>query len=97
MTTLAKALPEISTPGAITETSSLDFSHVVAHLTKAPLRQYSGSLTTPPCVEGVTFLIANSPMPVTIQAFNAFKRVIKFNSRYTQNTLGAGNLLGKGE
>ena len=54
---------------------------------------YQGSLTTPPCDEGVTFIIANQLFPITIEQFISIKHVIKFNSRYTQNTPGKENLL----
>jgi len=54
---------------------------------------YSGSLTTPPCVEGVAFLIPTTTLPVTVSQYNAFKRILKFNARYTQNKLGDTNLL----
>lgn len=32
-------------------------------------------------------------MPLNVVTFNSLKRVIKFNSRFTQNTLGEANLL----
>ena len=33
------------------------------------------------------------PLHVDIKAFNAFKEVLKFNARYTQNGPGGVNLL----
>jgi len=54
---------------------------------------YSGSLTTPPCSEGVTFLIATEPLAMGVDTFNAMKKVVKFNSRFAQNSLGEQNLL----
>lgn len=54
---------------------------------------YSGSLTTPPCSEGVTFIIPNLTFPLSINQFISLKKVIKFNSRYTQNKPGQQNLL----
>lgn len=58
-----------------------------------PLFQYTGSLTTPPCAEGLTFLITQQPLPLNVVTFNSLKSVIKFNSRVTQNILGEANLL----
>lgn len=39
------------------------------------------------------FFIAEDVLPVDVETFRAFKRVIRFNSRYTQNTLGRDNLI----
>jgi len=39
------------------------------------------------------FLIPAEQIPITVAQFNALKRVMKFNSRYTQNELGDVNLL----
>lgn len=55
--------------------------------------RYSGSLTTPPCSEGVSWTVSAEPIQVDAKAFNAFKEVLKFNARYTQNNLGETNLL----
>jgi hypothetical protein len=57
------------------------------------LRDYTASLTTPPCTEDVRFLIAEQPLPLDVNTFNSLKSVIKFNSRFTQNSLGKPNLL----
>jgi carbonic anhydrase len=54
---------------------------------------YIGSLTQPPCTEGVSWVIPTTTFPITICQFNALKKVLRFNSRYTQNTLKDGNLL----
>jgi carbonic anhydrase len=86
-------LDEAATPGSHTETGYLDFSAVTAHLDSHPTYKYSGSLTTPPCKEGVTHLLSTEPLPLSVKTYNAVKHVIKFNSRYTQNALGEDNLL----
>jgi len=79
----------------ISEIGPLDLSQITWHLESTPLREYSGSLTTPPCKEGVGFLIAEIPLPVNAASFNALKKVLKFNSRFTQGTLGEANLIEK--
>jgi hypothetical protein len=38
-------------------------------------------------------LIPDKRLPLTVKQFNALKRVIRFNARYTQNRLGDGNLV----
>lgn len=55
--------------------------------------QYTGSLTTPPCAEGVVFLIAKEPLDIDVTTFNEIKSIVKFNSRYSQNALGGENLI----
>jgi carbonic anhydrase len=91
--TLAKEVCKISTPGSLVEIEELNLKSVIDHLMHSPLRQYKGSLTTPPCKEGPTFLIAEEPLNIGVSSFKALKKVMKFNSRYTQNKLGETNLL----
>ncbi|XTI84126.1 carbonic anhydrase [Cenococcum geophilum] len=93
ITNVTKNLAEIATPGTVTETGPLDFTSLSAQLTTTPLLQYTGSLTTPPCAEGVMFLVTQKPLPLNVATFNAIKSVVKFNSRFTQNELGEPNLL----
>lgn len=93
LTAVTENLDQIVTPGTVTETGALDFAPLVEHLETTPLFQYTGSLTTPPCAEGLTFLVTQQPLPVNVAIFNAMKKVIKFNARYTQNALGEQNLL----
>lgn len=63
------------------------------HFAANEIYHYTGSLTTPPCTEGVAWYISSKPLPLSVQSYNALKKVIKFNSRYTQNSPGKGNLL----
>lgn len=93
LTATTSHISEVNTPGTVTETAALNFEPLVNHLTTTPLLNYTGSLTTPPCSEGITFLITQHPMPINVATFNSIKSVIKFNSRFTQNSLGEANLL----
>lgn len=86
-------LDEIATPGTKTETGPLNFGPIVNHLTSTPLYKYSGSLTTPPCSEGVTWLVASKTLPLDVNSYNKLKSVVRFNARYTQNAPGQTNLL----
>ncbi|KAH8918321.1 carbonic anhydrase [Atractiella rhizophila] len=93
LTSVFENLADVTVPGSVSKTGALSFSEVVSHLESSDIFQYTGSLTTPPCAEGLTFFVAKEPMPIDVQTFSAVKKVIKFNARFTQNTLGNFNLL----
>ncbi|KAH0565976.1 hypothetical protein GP486_000622 [Trichoglossum hirsutum] len=84
---------DVATPGSVTKTDELDFTELERQLSEQPMFRYIGSLTTPPCKEGITFLVTTQPLQLGIKTYNEAKKVIKFNSRYTQNDLGQENLL----
>jgi carbonic anhydrase len=52
---------------------------------------YSGSLTTPPCTEGVTWYVNKNPQEVSAQQFSKLREAIGFNSRFTQLREGTNN------
>jgi len=54
---------------------------------------YSGSLTTPPCTEGVTWIVSAEPIQIDLKNYETLKDFLKFNARYTQNNPGEENLL----
>lgn len=89
---LVPHLAAIATPGTKTPIQGLDLSNVVSHVQQSEILQYTGSLTTPPCAEGITFMIAKDPLPIDVNTFNEIKKVVKFNSRFTQNALGGENM-----
>ncbi|CAN9153659.1 unnamed protein product [Alternaria alternata] len=91
---LSSSLSAITAPGTKTDISDgIDFTDVVSVLKTSDIQTYSGSLTTPPCAEGVTFLIVKDPLPVNVEDFNAIKKIVKFNSRFIQNALGQNNMI----
>ncbi|MCO6451398.1 MAG: carbonic anhydrase family protein [Caldilineales bacterium] len=46
--------------------------------------RYSGSLTTPPCSEGVTWLVMNNPVEVSSEQIGAYTAIYDHNFRPTQ-------------
>jgi hypothetical protein len=91
---LSSSISAIRTPGTkVAIPAGIDFSDVLAKVASSDVLSYSGSLTTPPCAEGVTFMIVKDPLDISVADFNSIKSVVKFNSRYIQNTLGSVNML----
>jgi carbonic anhydrase len=45
---------------------------------------FKGSLTTPPCSEGVTWYVLKTPIEMSLNQINAFKQVFKMNARPVQ-------------
>ncbi len=52
---------------------------------------YMGSLTTPPCSEGVLWLVMRQPVPVSAEQVNIFSRLYPMNARPLQ--AGSGRLI----
>jgi hypothetical protein len=69
---------------------------VVSQIESSDVLEYSGSLTTPPCAEGVTFLIVKDPLDISVADFNSIKSIVKYNARFIQNSIGKPNMLGVG-
>jgi carbonic anhydrase len=45
---------------------------------------YAGSLTTPPCTEGVQFFILKQPVTLSAEQLAAFRRLYPMNARPLQ-------------
>jgi hypothetical protein len=94
---LSSSISAIKTPGTKTAIpAGIDFADVLAKVQSSDVLQYSGSLTTPPCAEGVTFMIVKDPLDISVADFNMIKSVVKFNARYIQNDLGSRQPRGNG-
>ncbi len=83
----ALALPESETPTELGGTVDLGlaFADVLATPT---IGTYTGSLTTPPCTEGVEFLILGTVLPMVPEEVAAFHAVYDFNYRPVQDANG---------
>lgn len=94
---IAASVPKIAAPGSKTTIAGgIDYKDVISKIQASDILQYSGSLTTPPCAEGVTFLIVKDPLNISAADYNSIKKVVKFNSRFIQNSLGQANMLDVG-
>jgi carbonic anhydrase len=91
---LSSSLSAVTAPGTKTAIpAGIDFADVLTKVASSDVLTYSGSLTTPPCAEGVTFMIVKDPLDISVADFNAIKSIVKFNARYIQNTLGSMNMI----
>ena len=52
--------------------------------------RYSGSLTTPPCTEGVRWLVLTTPIEMSIAQIEAFRAVMRGNNRPVRPSSGRG-------
>ncbi|KAK1230820.1 hypothetical protein PQX77_006092 [Marasmius sp. AFHP31] len=86
-------LHRVKEPGSITQIEHLDLSDLATAIQTRPKYHYVGSLTTPPCSEGINFVVLKEPLELDVKTYNAMKKIMKFNARYTQNALGRDNLL----
>ncbi|KAL3418564.1 carbonic anhydrase [Phlyctema vagabunda] len=87
------SLGEIAEPGNVAELGALDFTALAANLQAQSFSTYTGSLTTPPCAEGLKFFVAQQPLAMDVTTYNAIKSVVGFNARFVQNPPGESNLL----
>ncbi|KAK2008380.1 carbonic anhydrase [Colletotrichum eremochloae] len=84
---------EVSEPGSHSETGPLSFCELRTVLEHSEVYQYDGSLTTPPCSEGIAWNVVAEPLRIDDVTYRAAKKIMKFNARYTQNVPGKVNLL----
>ncbi|KAI0487620.1 alpha carbonic anhydrase [Xylaria cf. heliscus] len=91
--TIFSSIEEIATPGTTTKTQPFSMTELSDLLANAEFQRYSGSLTTPPCSEGVSWSVSTKKLMLSRQTFAKVRDVVGFNSRYLQNTPGMANLL----
>ena len=62
----------------------------MTHLLPADRRYftYMGSLTTPPCSEGVLWMVMQQPVPIAVDQVNVFSRLYPMNARPIQSASG---------
>ncbi|RWA06128.1 hypothetical protein EKO27_g8972 [Xylaria grammica] len=87
------AIDGIAAPGTVTKTPAFSMSELSDLLAAADFQRYSGSLTTPPCSEGVEWSVPTKKLLLSRQTFAKVRDVVGFNSRYPQNAPGMTNLL----
>lgn len=93
LTAATANIANITQPGTITQTGALDFAPFVAAINAQSLSTYTGSLTTPPCAEGLQFFVTSQQLPINVATFNSIKSVVGFNARFVQAAPGKENLL----
>ncbi|KAB5558675.1 carbonate dehydratase [Coniochaeta sp. 2T2.1] len=86
---------EVAKPGSVGQTGGFSFAEtgLGKKLAESRYFRYSGSLTTPPCSEGVTWSVVQSPLHIQLDTYNKVRSIMGYNARYIQNALGEINLL----
>ncbi|KAM4061199.1 eukaryotic-type carbonic anhydrase domain-containing protein [Hirsutella rhossiliensis] len=95
LTAVLSRVKEVPQSGQIFLTGALNHTDLQYHLSQSDVYQYNGSLTTPPCSEHVFFNVVASPLYLHPREYRALKKIMKYNSRYTQNRPGQDNLLSR--
>ncbi|KAG8673763.1 hypothetical protein FPOAC2_07234 [Fusarium poae] len=92
-TTVLNSVDKIATLGETTHTKPLKMSEIVSLLNAGEFQSYSGSLTTPPCSEGVTWLVSTQKVSIPTKTYLKARSVIGYNARFPQNSPGEENIL----
>ncbi len=72
--------------------ASLDLSKLIP--SKAAYYGYSGSLTTPPCTEGVSWMVLSKPLEVSAEQLTAFRAVMAGDNARPVQPLNARKIYG---
>ncbi|KAK6517595.1 hypothetical protein TWF281_004245 [Arthrobotrys megalospora] len=93
MARLATLLQSIENPGETVVATHVPLGGVRTGITNAKKFTYPGSLTTPPCSEGVSWYVSNTILDVSVSDYKTFKRVMGYNSRNLQSGPGQQNVV----
>ncbi len=66
--------------------SSLDLNHLLPEDKR--YYAYMGSLTTPPCSEGVLWMVMQQPVPISLEQIKVFTHLYPMNARPIQSAAG---------
>ena len=64
----------------------LDLHELGDHFTSSKVFRYTGSLTTPPCTEGIEWTVVKKPIKVNTKVLEALYKNMPFNARPTRHT-----------
>ncbi|KAJ4267134.1 hypothetical protein NW762_003233 [Fusarium torreyae] len=93
VTTVLNSVDKIATLGKTTHTKPLKMSEIVSLLKSGSFQSYSGSLTTPPCSEGVKWLVSTKKVSIPTSTYLKARSVIGYNARFPQNVPGEENIM----
>ncbi|KAJ3108490.1 hypothetical protein HDU96_007522 [Phlyctochytrium bullatum] len=85
---LLDSLPSKKNPKRQIQVLNLERMIKTLNSEKTKYHTYSGSLTTPPCTEGVLWTVANRTLSLTANQLLRLQNVMDFNARPTQNNKG---------
>ncbi|KAH8589678.1 alpha carbonic anhydrase [Bisporella sp. PMI_857] len=91
--TILRAADKIKTNGKTTDINGVDFHSITDHLSKNEVYRYQGSLTTPPCTEGIEWIVSKKPLIIDWMMYNSLKHIMKFNARFIQSRPGEENTI----
>ena len=86
-------LNQVTRPGSAIGTGPMNLTGIANYVSTKRFYEYDGSLTTPPCTEGIKFMIGTEPLSLDVTTYNTLKSIVKFNSRIAQNAPGQQNVI----